>query len=119
MLQRRSVLALTVGLRLASLAPLFQLLLQQCGLTHKTTQQGECREFLVPVEFRQRQLLETSFEPSDLVWARWCAVNGHAGNPRSRPIEGPEVTSPLTQAIAPPGRLIQRGRLRFARCIHH
>src|SRR5699024_11318937 len=76
MLQRRPVLLLAVGLRLTSLAPLFQLLLQQCGLTHKTTQQGQCREFLVPVEFRQRQLLETSFKPSDLVGARWCAVNG-------------------------------------------
>src|SRR5690625_2371642 len=119
MLQRRPVLLLAVGLRLTSLAPLFQLLLQQCGLTHKTTQQGQCREFLVPVEFRQRQLLETSFKPSDLVGARWCAVNGHARNPRSRPIEGPEVASPLPQTVAPPGGLTQYGRTRVARCIHH
>src|SRR5699024_12353910 len=112
MLQRRPVLLLAVGLRLTSLAPLFQLLLQQCGLTHKTTQQGQCREFLVPVEFRQRQLLETSFKPSDLVGARWCAVKGHARNPRSRPIAGPAGTRPLTQAVEPPAGVIQLARTR-------
>src|SRR5690625_6343639 len=97
MLLCRLLLALSHGLRLFGLSTLCQLLLEQGGLAHEAAQQGERREFFVPVEFRRRQLLKAPFEPSDLVGAGWCSVDGYVGKPWSDAVEGPKVDGPSTE----------------------